>query len=321
MNIFHGARTVFAVAVDELSVLTPCYSFSRPLPEPARPVGYAALVEAPDLRVALPRRLAAIAERHHPQSNQEWLLLTPRHSPEDSLAGQLEFAIKWEGVRLDVLKALFRAIPAEEIAGMVRRKPTGIQTRRLWFIYEWLTGNRLDLPDAGSVRAVAALDPKLQFGIEDATTSKRHRVIDNLPGTPAFCPVVYRSSRMEELAEKRLDSRARAVMGRSHPDLVARAASFLLLDDSRASFRIEGERPSHDRTLRWAHALAAAGSTEIELPELERLQRIVIGDDRFVRTGLRAEGGFIGQHDRRTGEPLPVHISARPEDLPISSKV
>jgi Fic family protein len=48
---------------------------------------------------------------------------------------------------------------------------------------------------------------------------------------------------------------------------------------------------------------------------LERLQRIVIGDARFVHLGLREHGGFVGDHDRRTGEPIPEHISARPEDL------
>ncbi len=31
--------------------------------------------------------------------------------------------------------------------------------------------------------------------------------------------------------------------------------------------------------------------------------------------GLRIEGGFVGDHDRVTGMPMPVHISARPEDL------
>lgn len=46
-----------------------------------------------------------------------------------------------------------------------------------------------------------------------------------------------------------------------------------------------------------------------------RLQRIVIGDARFVRLGLRDEGGFVGQHDRDTRMPLPEHISARSEDL------
>jgi Fic/DOC family len=47
-----------------------------------------------------------------------------------------------------------------------------------------------------------------------------------------------------------------------------------------------------------------------------RLQRIVIGDARFVRLGLRDEGGFVGENDRDTGAPLHDHISARPEDLP-----
>jgi len=45
------------------------------------------------------------------------------------------------------------------------------------------------------------------------------------------------------------------------------------------------------------------------------LQRIVIGDARFVHLGLRKEGGFVGMHDRTTQEPIPDHVSARPEDL------
>jgi Fic family protein len=45
------------------------------------------------------------------------------------------------------------------------------------------------------------------------------------------------------------------------------------------------------------------------------LQRIVIGDARFVQLGLRKGGGFIGMHDRETQEPLPDHISAKAEDL------
>ncbi len=31
--------------------------------------------------------------------------------------------------------------------------------------------------------------------------------------------------------------------------------------------------------------------------------------------GCRVEGGFVGDHDRMTGMPMPVHISARAEDL------
>ncbi|WP_290997172.1 Fic family protein [Hyphomicrobium sp.] len=41
----------------------------------------------------------------------------------------------------------------------------------------------------------------------------------------------------------------------------------------------------------------------------------MIGDDRFVRLGLRDEGGFVGEHERESRMPVPDHISARPQDL------
>ena len=99
-------------------------------------------------------------------------------------------------------------------------------------------------------------------------------------------------------------------------DILARTAAFLLLKDSRSSYAIEGERPSQDRIQRWGRAIGEAGRRPIDREELLRLQRIVIGDERFIRLGFRDEGGFVGDHDRDTRRPLPNHISARPDDLP-----
>src|SRR5579885_3394532 len=103
----------------------------RSLPEPARPVGYAALIERYPLQLPLPPRLAAVASRHHPASTEAWQLFTPRHAPDDTLSGHLEFALKWEGVELGVLAALFKVVPDAEIAAAVRSKPTGAYARRL----------------------------------------------------------------------------------------------------------------------------------------------------------------------------------------------
>ncbi|MDB5724584.1 MAG: filamentation induced by cAMP protein Fic [Novosphingobium sp.] len=141
-------------------------------------------------------------------------------------------------------------------------------------------------------------------------------MINNLPGTPAFCPMVRRTDALDAWRAMALDARARETAMRVRPDLVARAAAFLLLNDSRSSFAIEGERPSGDRASRWGQAIARAGTFPLSLDELNRLQRIVIGDARFVRLGLRDEGGFVGVHDRDTSMPVPDHISARAEDLP-----
>lgn len=290
-------------------------SRGRSLPEPARPVGYAALIERYHLQLPLPPRLAAVASRHHPASTEAWQLFTPRHAPDDTLSGHLEFALKWEGVDLGVLAALFKVVPDAEIAAAVRSKPTGAYARRLWFLHEWLTGRQLDIRDPGKVRAVAVVDPTKQFAVKRGALSSRHKVIDNLPGTRAFCPMVRRTETLEGYGAKRLDKVAREVVGRIHADIMARAAAFLLLSDSKSSFSIEGELPSPKRAARWGQIIGEAGSRKLSIAEFERLQRIVIGDTRFVRLGLRSEGGFVGMHDRTNNEPLPDHISARPEDL------
>lgn len=287
----------------------------RLLPESGRPAGYAALIKHYALRVPLPPRLAAIGTRHRRVTSDAWLLLTPRHAPTPSLGGHLAFALRWEGIDPAVLAALFRVVPAEEVAAVVRATPTGGNARRLWFLYEWLTGRTLDVADPGSVRAVPVVNPEQQVALAGGSLSPRHKVLDNLPGTPAFCAMVRRTPALATYQAARLDARARDVLGRTHPDVLARAAAFLLLSDSRSSFGIEGERPSPERAARWGHAIGQAGTTRLSIAELERLQRLVIGDSRFVHLGLRHEGGFVGAHDRETQAPLPDHVSARAEDL------
>ena len=287
----------------------------RALPEPATPVGYAHLIETHGLEIPLPKKLTAIAERHHPKSTHDWQLLTPRYFPGESLQSQLEFALKWEGIDLGVLATLFRNVSDTAIAEIVRSKPTGAYSRRLWFLYEWLTGRELDVSSLGKVRSVPVVNPNQQVGLTDGDRSSRHKVIDNLPGTAAFCPLVRQTDSIIAFQEKRLDDRVREVIGRIPKDFLTRAAAQLLLSDSRSSFDIEGERPSPKRAQRWGKAISEAGSRPLSIEELEHLQSVVIGDARFVELGLRTEGGFVGDHDRLSQRPLPDHISARANDL------
>ena len=196
----------------------------------------------------------------------------------------------------------------------MQAKPTGSYARRIWFLFEWLTGNRLDLPDAEAGRYAPVVDPEQQWAAQ-GENSPRHRVKNNLPGTPEFCPLVFRTETLDQFVALNLAERAQEVVSDVPHDLLARAAAFLLLKDSKSSYAIEGERPPQDRIQRWGRAIGEAGRQALDLEELLRLQKIVIGDARFVELGLRQEGGFVGEHDRDTRMPLPDHISARPEDL------
>lgn len=286
----------------------------RALPETATPAGYAALIDAFGLRVPLPRKLSATGEHHRIRQHAGWRILTPRHAPSPDLEGHLTFALKYEGLDLAILKRLFAVLAPVEIESVVRSKPTGSYARRIWFLYEWLLRRRLDLPDAARGNYEPVLDPEQQWCTR-GENSLRHRVRNNLPGTPDFCPLVFRTPALEEFVAMDLAVRARQAVARVPKDVMARAAAFLLLQDSLSSYAIEGERPPHNRIQRWGRAIGEAGKRPIELDELLRLQALVIGDARFVRLGLREEGGFVGEHDRESRTPIPDHISARPEDL------
>lgn len=286
----------------------------RRLPETATLAGYAALIDAYGLAVPLPRTLSAIGERHRITEQEGWRILTPRHAPNPTLEGHLTFALKYEGLDLAVLKRLFLATGPAPIEELVRETRTGGYARRLWFLYEWLTGETLNLPDAKAGRYVSVIDPGLQFAGEELTEA-RYRIKNNLPGTPEFCPLVFRTEALKEFTSLNLAEKARAVVADVPRDILARTAAFLLLKDSRSSYAIEGEAPPQDRVQRWGRAIGEAGQRPIDLDELQRLQKIVIGDSRFVAMGIRGEGGFVGEHDRVTQMPLPDHISARPDDL------
>ena len=228
----------------------------RPLPERGEPAGYAAIIAAFDLILPAPSRMAAIAERHHPASTEAWLMQTPRYRPEPALGSHLVFAFRYEGIDLQVLSALFKTVGPGEIEAIIRLTPTGAFARRLWFLYEWLTGRQLNLPDPGKVRMVPVIDRDQQYGLTEGDPSPRHKVLNNLPGTPAFCPLVRKTADLAAFSQQALGARAREAMGRVRPDVVARAAAFILLNDSKSSFAIEGERPSGQRATRWGQAIS-----------------------------------------------------------------
>ena len=153
------------------------YRFSEPvtvfhgsrLPERATPAGYAALINAHGLKVPMPRALSAIGPRHKEYEQDSWHIYTPRHAPLASLEGQLTFALKYEGLDLLVLKALFQATGSGPIEAIVKATPTGIYARRVWFLYEWLLDKTLDLPAAEKGAYANVVDLDLQWSAGGTT--------------------------------------------------------------------------------------------------------------------------------------------------------
>ncbi|MEA3288354.1 MAG: Fic family protein [Candidatus Marinimicrobia bacterium] len=286
----------------------------RTLPEPGSLVGYTAIINALELEVPIPDIVSIISKKNKRYEEDGWKVFTPKHQPEDSLYHHLVFALKYEGINLLLFKKLFQSLSESEIIEILQIAPTGQYSRKIWFLYEWLMDNKLDIPDLRIKNAVPLLDDKLQY-TGKGVSSPRHRILNNLPGTSTFCPLIRKTEKLQAFIHSNLADRKNDYLQSVHKDVLQRASGFLLLKDSKASFTIEGETPGNKRAQRWGEAIGQAGSQPLTKDELLRLQKLVIENSRFTAMGYREAGGFVGSHDRLTGEPIPDHISARWQDV------
>lgn len=286
----------------------------RNVPKEGAIVGYGAIIEAYKLAVPMPQQLSFVSTKKRQLVTEEWKVYSSRYLPEETLYKQLIFALKYEGVNLLIFKKLFEVLNPTELEAILQQEALGQYSRRIWFLYEWLTNIRLNLPDLKTGNLVPLIDENLQYAIK-GVSSPRHKVINNLPGTISYCPLIRKTEKLENYISENYSEKKLAYLTGLRKDVLQRASAFLLLKDSKASFTIEGESPKSKRASRWGQAIGQAGTKNLSKEELIRLQQTVIENERFIKMGFREKGGFIGEHDRTSGEPIPDHISAKWEDL------
>jgi Fic family protein len=284
-------------------------------PETGLLAGYSAVINYYELKVPLPSKLCIISARNRKYATEGWMVFGPTYQPDETLLAHLTFALKYEGVNLLIFKKLFEKVGPEETTAIIKTEPTGQYTRKIWFLYEWLMQEKLPISDLTFKNFIPVIDETLQYASGKDINSPRHRIRNNLPGTINFCPLIHKTAKLESYIQENLSEKTNAVIKGVHKDILLRTSAFLLLKDSKASFTIEGETPTQNRAIRWGKAIGQAGSKPLSKEELLRLQQVVIENSRFVTMGFRTEGGFVGEHDRSTGEPIPEHISARWQDL------
>jgi len=287
-------------------------------------VGYAAILDKLNLQMPMVKPITLVCNQNKNNQNKDWNIFPKSYLPGDNLElneiealyKHLVFALKYEGVNLLLFSSIVKYYSEAQLTSLVNIKPTGQYSRRIWFIIEWLLGKELDGKENLSKKSyIPVVDTTQQYSIE-GIKSPRHLVINNLPGTPEFCPMIKKTEKLEKYIEDNLSNRKNNYLKGIRKDIIQRASAFLLLKDSKASFSIEGESPKSKRTARWGQAIGQAGTKDLTQDELRRLQQVVIESSRFIEMGFREKGGFIGEHDRVSGEAIPEHISAKWQDLP-----
>jgi hypothetical protein len=283
-----------------------------------KPIGQLALHEALQSNLPLPAmhsfitdstvRRSVVTDTHVEESYPR------RFAIDDTLTANLRFALKHEPLDLRIIHAALLAIGVPQLKAWILNEPTGIFSRKAWFFYETLTGDKLDIDAAKSGNYVDALDARMHF-VANSRNSSRHRVRDNLLGTRDFCPIVRRTQKIESMIAENIRDEARTVTSKYSAEVLARSANFLITKEARSTFAIEGETPSSGREERFAGALHAVPSFNHQSKaDIVQLQRKIV-DPRYAAGDWRDSQNFVGETARGFGEY--VHfVCPRPEDVP-----
>lgn len=282
-------------------------------------IGFQTLAEHYDLRLVQPLRVDSMisTSRSQRESHDRIENRYPvGYMPADNFAGHFSFGLKYEEIHLEFFARLFTATGPEPIEAWCRREPFGQYARRTGFLYEWLTGQVLDVPDVTNGSYVDVLSPQHYLTRTDTKRNKRWRVNDNLPGSVNFCPLVRRTPAIAQALAFDLAGALQDLDNTFGADILMRTASWLTFKESRASFVIEKEADQADRIQRFAHVIAQhCGQIDHPLSEksLHLLQEGILGHDA-IGLGLRRSPVFVGQATLR--EDIVHYVAPQFEDIP-----
>jgi hypothetical protein len=244
-------------------------------------IGYEHLIRHFSLDVRplqTPATTSAAVNRRVDAPNQ---LLFPKNvAIEDSPVGHLEFALRHEGVNLEVIDAVFEHISADELVRTLESAPNRATIRRACFLWEWLTEQTLPFTATLNAGYVDLFPSDIYVTATKPTNNQRFRVRNNALGNADFCPVVQRAAVPEAPSLRELMEQAKRTLETlTDPVLYERAVDYLYLSETRSSYAIEHETPSSDKQERFVQLLRRVGETTAVSEEwLVSLQNAVVRD-------------------------------------------
>lgn len=283
------------------------------------PIGYAWLIERFQL-APMPWWVASYCssgQRRSDSANGITRKSYPnQQNPGESVYAHLEFALKHEGLHLEVLRKVVPQMESSEIVTRCHQTPTGKYARIIWLLFEEFTHQKLTLPDLSQGNYVQILDDSLFYTCSGPRIS-RQRVELNLLGDLDFSPLVRRSSRLEEALGQDFGEKANALESQYPLELYQRAVRYFYSKESKSTYSIENEIPSHAKQERFVRLLETSDllalTTEAGLIDLQK--KIV--DPRFANEGYRDlinEQVYVGE-SIAPGQERIHYIAPKPEDL------
>lgn len=283
-----------------------------------RLAGYAELIDRYDLDVIPNWHKSLVTTRgiHRIDINKGIVEETypPKYWPGDKMSGHLEFALKYDGTNLSILASLFQVIREQEICDYIQSKPIGKYARRVWFLYEFLSGKKLALDDLLKGNYIDLLDSDKYYTVTPPTQVRRQRINNNMLGDSRFCPTIRRTDILRDFETIDFSLRCQQIVSSYSPELLKRALGYLYTKETKSSFEIERIKPASNRTERFVILLQLAEKEDFcEKSHLIDLQERIV-ESRFHDTGYRSSQNYIGETVAWRNEKI-HYVCPKPEDL------
>ncbi|MEA1921993.1 MAG: Fic family protein [Pseudomonadota bacterium] len=284
-----------------------------------RPAGYAYLLEKLELEGMPHWHTSSVSSTgtHRSKVRDTTIeeIYPARYWPGEKVGDHLEFALKYDGINLGLLRRIFEHVPQEKLTEYIKSKPTGKYARRIWFFYEFLTGGKLSIDDITSGNYVNALEIKKYYSVANGKKSRRHRIVNNLLGPKEFCPIVRKTEKLSKMDSADLRKKCEDIATSYPPELLRRALSYLYNKETKSSFEIEHIKPNASRTEKFITSLKLAEKEDFcEKERLIELQNRIV-DPRFKDSDYRVNQNYVGQTVSYQKEIIHF-ICPKPENLP-----
>ena len=257
-------------------------------------VGYQFLHESLRLGVFAPERPALVKPVTRVES-ADGLLAIPRNvaPASDDPVEHVLFALKHEGVELQILAEALPKIDPASLLTEVRRLPTGTYIRMACYLWEQFTGKRLtELPEIAGP-TVELFDPR-RYVTGPPTRDARWRVAFNGLGTTSYCPTVRRTDRIEAAIRSDILGRAKAFADALGKRMLDRALAWAYLNETEGSFAIERETPSEDKARKFVALLHQAhDGRALSENYLVELQNSVLTNPYDMAVAFRTEQNWL----------------------------
>lgn len=249
--------------------------------------GYTFLIE--ELGLALPPlgMELAVGEKNtdqiKPYGSVKIKLLAKHKKVGNTLPEHIETAIQYQGIRLAYLVPIFDQLDVITLTSFITDKPQSVNRRCIWYLYEWLTGNELDI-ESSSANYANLLDSRYYYTSQNGQKNSRTRIINNMLGNRDFCPMIRKVPEIKECESKDLmlvaQERLRAIHPVMNPELLGRSVEYLYTKETKSSTEIERESAPNAKMRKFYRVLKTSGSIPLSKRRLLDVQNEIVRSEK-----------------------------------------